>query len=52
MIGYLVTSWNPWDCQLVNKKLYLSIDEARNYIDAYKKDTDEVLEIAEVEIGD
>lgn len=52
MIGYLVTSWNPWDCQVTYKKVFLSKKEAQIYVINYNLSPDEELAIEEVEIGD
>jgi len=52
MIGYLVTSWNPWDCQVLYKKIFLSRREALIYTINYNLKIGEELTIEEVEIGD
>lgn len=54
MKGYLIVSWNPWDCQDIYKKVFLDIDEAEAYIKSYVLDNEkeeEELEIHEVEVG-
>ena len=54
MIAYLVESWNPWDCSVVHKKVFISKDRLYDYLSGYKldKSKDEELTVSEVEIGD
>jgi len=51
VIGYLIVSWNPWDCVDVYKKVFLTMKEVNEYKGSYKYDRDEVLDVHEVEIG-
>lgn len=54
MKGYLVISWNPWDCEDIYKKVFLDLDEAHKYMFNYNYDDkkEEQLDIFEVEIGE
>ena len=54
MKGYLVISWNPWDCQDVYKKVFLDKKDLYCYLISYElnKKKDETLDIHEVEIGE
>ncbi len=52
-MGYLVKSWNPWDCIEVYKKIFISKEDADEYVANYdlNKEIEEELEIIEVEMG-
>jgi len=54
MIAYLVESWNPWDCDVVYKKVFISKNCLYDYLSKYEldKEKEEELIIHEVEIGD
>jgi len=54
MKGYLVISWNPWDCKDTYKKVFIFKEEAEKYIKNYTLNyiKEEELDIFEVEIGD
>jgi len=53
MKGYLIISWNPWDCEITYKKVFLSKEEADEYVKKYifNMSVQEELEIIEVEVG-
>ena len=51
MIGYLIVLWSPWDGDFSHKKVFLSRQEATNYVEKYQLGRDEELDIIEVEVG-
>jgi len=52
MIVYLVRAWNPWDCDLVDKKAFLDKNKLYKYLAEYdlNKEKEEELEVIEMEI--
>jgi len=54
MKGYLIVSWNPWDCEDIYLKVFTDKKEAHKFITKYaltSKVRDEELELHEVEVG-
>ena len=53
MKGWLVISWNPWECKDIYKRVFLCHREAITYIANYNLNVDreEEIELHEVAVG-